>query len=90
MAKQITLGEQSRAAILRGVNKLADTGRITLGPGPSCQSVGQIQAVGCRGTFRRPQSAASIGGLMLTTEVLVSEFQDDNKPGEAFGGKGAR
>src|SRR5205809_948489 len=32
MAKQITLGEESRAAILRGVNKLADTVRITLGP----------------------------------------------------------
>jgi chaperonin GroEL len=32
MAKQITHGEESRAAILRGVNKLADTVRITLGP----------------------------------------------------------
>ena len=32
MAKQITKGEQSRAAILRGVNKLADTVKITLGP----------------------------------------------------------
>jgi chaperonin GroEL len=32
MPKQITLGEQSRAAILRGVNKLADTVKITLGP----------------------------------------------------------
>jgi chaperonin GroEL len=32
MAKQITLGEQSRAAILRGVNKLADAVKITLGP----------------------------------------------------------
>jgi chaperonin GroEL len=32
MAKQITHGEQSRAAILRGVNKLADTVKITLGP----------------------------------------------------------
>ena len=32
MAKQITLGEQSRSAILRGVNKLADTVKITLGP----------------------------------------------------------
>ena len=32
MAKQITLGEHSRAAILRGVNKLADTVKITLGP----------------------------------------------------------
>jgi len=32
MAKQITLGGQSRAAILRGVNKLANTVKITLGP----------------------------------------------------------
>src|ERR1044071_1214525 len=32
MAKQITMGEQYRAAILRGVNKLADTVKITLGP----------------------------------------------------------
>jgi len=32
MAKQIVLGGESRAAILRGVNKLADTVKITLGP----------------------------------------------------------
>jgi chaperonin GroEL len=32
MAKQIVHGEKSRAAILRGVNKLADTVKITLGP----------------------------------------------------------
>ena len=32
MAKRITLGEESRAAILRGVNQLADTVKITLGP----------------------------------------------------------
>src|SRR2546426_4476159 len=32
MAKQITLGEESRAAILRGVNQLADAVKITLGP----------------------------------------------------------
>jgi chaperonin GroEL len=32
MAKQITHGEESRAAILRGVNQLADAVRITLGP----------------------------------------------------------
>jgi chaperonin GroEL len=32
MAKQITLGGHSRAAILRGVNKLANTVKITLGP----------------------------------------------------------
>src|SRR5947209_17488573 len=32
MAKQITQGGDSRAAILRGVNQLADAVRITLGP----------------------------------------------------------
>jgi chaperonin GroEL len=32
MAKQIVSGEESRAAILRGVNKLADAVKITLGP----------------------------------------------------------
>src|SRR5678815_577857 len=32
MAKQIVHGEQSRAAILRGVNQLADAVKITLGP----------------------------------------------------------
>jgi chaperonin GroEL len=32
MAKQITVGGHSRAAILRGVNKLADTVKVTLGP----------------------------------------------------------
>jgi chaperonin GroEL len=32
MAKQIIHGEESRAAILRGINQLADAVRITLGP----------------------------------------------------------
>jgi len=32
MAKQMTFGGHSRAAILRGVNKLADTVKVTLGP----------------------------------------------------------
>ena len=31
-AKQIVLGEDSRQAILRGVNKLADVVKVTLGP----------------------------------------------------------
>jgi chaperonin GroEL len=34
------------------------------------------------------QNAASIAGLMLTTEALVSEIQEDNKPGEMSGGMG--
>jgi chaperonin GroEL len=32
MAKQVIYGTESRAAILRGVNQLADTVKITLGP----------------------------------------------------------
>src|SRR5512144_148009 len=32
MAKQIVYGEQSRQAILRGVNHLADAVKVTLGP----------------------------------------------------------
>src|SRR5881396_1628354 len=32
MAKQVIHGEDSRAAILRGINQLADAVRITLGP----------------------------------------------------------
>ena len=32
MAKQITFGGHARAAILRGVNRLADTVKTTLGP----------------------------------------------------------
>ena len=32
MAQQITYGDQSRQAILRGVNQLADAVKVTLGP----------------------------------------------------------
>src|ERR671910_2859509 len=32
MAKQITYGDQSRQQVLRGVNRLADAVRVTLGP----------------------------------------------------------
>ena len=32
MAKQITYGDESRQKILRGVNRLADAVRVTLGP----------------------------------------------------------
>jgi chaperonin GroEL len=36
------------------------------------------------------QNAASIAGLMLTTEALISEFQEDNKPDLASGGTGGK
>ena len=32
MAKQIKFGEDARKALLEGVNKLADTVKVTLGP----------------------------------------------------------
>src|SRR5258707_6073838 len=32
MAKRVTYGEEARQAILRGVNKLADAVKVTLGP----------------------------------------------------------
>jgi chaperonin GroEL len=32
------------------------------------------------------QNAASIAGLMLTTEVLISEIQEDDRPGAVSGG----
>ena len=34
------------------------------------------------------QNAASIAGLMLTTEALISELQEDEKPGTMSGGMG--
>jgi chaperonin GroEL len=34
------------------------------------------------------QNAASIAGLMLTTEALISEIQEDDKPGVMSGGMG--
>jgi len=32
MAKQITLGEEARQAILKGINELSNTVKVTLGP----------------------------------------------------------
>ena len=32
MAKQIVYGEQARQTVLRGINKMADTVKVTLGP----------------------------------------------------------
>jgi len=116
MAKQITFGGHSRAAILRGVNKLADTVKVTLGPkgrnvvldkkyGSLVANAGKegtviVERVRCeknpnigynvltekfedliaagvidpaKVTRSALQNASSIAGLMLTTEVLISE-----------------
>ena len=116
MAKQITFGGHSRAAILRGVNKLADTVKVTLGPkgrnvvldkkyGSLVANAGKegtviVERVRCeknpnigynvltekfedliaagvidpaKVTRSALQNASSIAGLMLTTEVLISD-----------------
>ena len=45
MSKQITYGDQSRQAILRGVSRLADAVKVTLGPkGPRPPKVLGLQA----------------------------------------------
>ena len=54
MAKQIIYGEEARKAIERGVNQLADTVKITLGPcwlslPFLCLSVNMISSSICRG-----------------------------------------
>jgi chaperonin GroEL (HSP60 family) len=159
MAKQIVHGEESRAAILRGVNQLADAVKITLGPkgrnvvlgkaygSPTITKDGvtvakeidlkdSLENMGAQmvrevasktsdvagdGTTTATvnkdanfgynaatetfedlvaagiidpakvtrcalQNAASIAGLMLTTEALISELQEDGKPRALPGG----
>jgi chaperonin GroEL len=79
MAKQITFGGHSRAAILRGVNKLADTVKNSnIGYNVLTEKFEDLIAAGvidpAKVTRSALQNAASIAGLMLTTEVLISEL----------------
>ncbi len=43
MAKQIVTGENSRQAILRGVNALADAVKITLGPAAEIAVIEEVR-----------------------------------------------
>ena len=79
MAKQITFGGHPRAAILRGVNKLADTVKNSnIGYNVLTEKFEDLIAAGvidpAKVTRSALQNAASIAGLMLTTEVLISEL----------------
>ncbi len=79
MAKQITFGGHSREAILRGVNKLADTVKNSnIGYNVLTEKFEDLIAAGvidpAKVTRSALQNAASIAGLMLTTEVLISEL----------------
>ena len=53
MAKQIVYGEESRQAILQGVNKLADAVKVTLGPADSNAATGATRI-----SSRRRRTAA--------------------------------
>ena len=84
MAKQITFGGHSRAAILRGVNKLADTVKNSnIGYNVLTEKFEDLIAAGvidpAKVTRSALQNAASIAGLMLTTEVLISELPVSTK-----------
>ena len=70
MAKQIVHGNDSRQAILRGVNTLANAVKITLGP------KGRNVVLDTRCAL---QNAASIAALMLTTEALIAEIPGEGK-----------
>jgi chaperonin GroEL len=79
MAKHITFGGHSRAAILRGVNKLADTVKNSnIGYNVLTEKFEDLIAAGvidpAKVTRSALQNASSIAGLMLTTEVLISEL----------------
>ena len=79
MTKQMTFGGHSRAAILRGVNKLADTVKNSnIGYNVLTEKFEDLIAAGvidpAKVTRSALQNAASIAGLMLTTEVLISEL----------------
>ena len=54
MSKQITYGDDSRQAILRGVNRLADAVRVTLVPPSPLPFLRKRLAVTARATARRP------------------------------------
>ena len=93
MAKQITFGGNSRAAILRGVNKLADTAgqegavilervrsekNANIGYNVLTERFEDLVAAGIVDPAKvirsALQNASSIAGLLLTTEVLISEL----------------
>ena len=42
MAKEIIYGEEARKALMNGINQLADTVKITLGPKQHCSLLDQV------------------------------------------------
>ena len=75
MAKLIAFGEEARRGLERGLNVLADTVKVTLGP--------RGRNVVLETTWGTPtptkvtrcarQNAASIAALFFTTEVLAAD-----------------
>ena len=85
MAKQIALGEQSRRAILRDmlVKRVRSENNPNIGYNVVTEKFEDLVAAGvvdpAKVTRSALQNAASIAGLMLKTEALISEIQEDNK-----------
>ena len=52
MAKEIKYGAEARAALEAGVNQLADTVRVTLGPKGRNVVLSSIKTVSCRGDYQ--------------------------------------
>src|SRR5499427_6882991 len=98
MAKQVIYGTDSRAAILRGVNQLADTVKITLGPkgrnvvidkrfgSPTVTKDGVIDPT--KVTRAALQNASSIAGLLLTSEAMISDFPGNDAATAMHGAAG--
>jgi chaperonin GroEL len=94
MSNQITYGDSSRQALLRGVNSLANAVKVTLGPrgrnvildekfgSPTITKDGVTVAKEIE-----LKDAASIVGLLLTTEAAISRMPDANEHGSM--GQGA-
>jgi len=88
MPNQITYGDPCRQAILRGVNSLANAVKVTLGP-----KTGQYEDLVRAGVIDPAkvvrsalQNAASVAGLLITTEAVISQIPDAHTHAMSLGG----
>jgi chaperonin GroEL len=88
--RQIALNAGKEGAVI--VEKVRSEKNANVGYNAAADTFEDLVAAGvidpAKVTRCALQNAASIAGLMLTTEALISEIQEDNKPGEMSGGMG--
>jgi chaperonin GroEL (HSP60 family) len=85
MSNQITYGDSSRQALLRGVNSLANAVKVTLGP--RGRNVILDEKFGSPTITKDGVTVASIAGFLLTTEAAICPMPDANGHGSM--GQGA-